>query len=100
MSEEVKSKEQSTEEKVDKKTNKQFSQSEHDKAVKEAVAKEQEKYKDFDTMKTTLESLLTEKKERELSEMSDLEKAQAEKSDVQKSLKNWQMKTQSLSKQF
>ena len=59
----------------EKQTNKLFDQSELDRIVAREKSKEREKYADYEDMKAKLNDLVKEKNERELSEKSEIEKA-------------------------
>lgn len=58
----------------EKESNRTFTQSEHDKAVADAVKKAVSEFADHNDLKTKLETLEKEKKEREMAELSELEK--------------------------
>jgi len=57
-----------------KHSTKMFTQSEFDQHIARERKKIEEKYKDYDTLKTQLEELMKEKKERELAKKSEVEK--------------------------
>ncbi len=60
----------------DKQTNRTFTQSELDSMIAKAVHGEREKYEGFDEMKTQLDTLTKEKKNKELENKTELEKIQ------------------------
>jgi hypothetical protein len=76
--------------KDDKKTNKTFTQSEHDKAVKEQVEKItadfNEKLKGFETIASELDQYKAKEKEIEMAKLSDKEKATVKQSELEKKI--------------
>jgi hypothetical protein len=67
-------------------TNRVWDQSEHDRALTEALRAEREKYSDYDEVKSKLTSLLDEKEKQELSEKTELEKREHELSKIKQQL--------------
>jgi hypothetical protein len=76
--------------KDDKQTNKTFTQSEHDKAVKDQVEKItadfNEKLKGFETIASELDKYKAKEKEIEMAKLSDKEKATVKQSELEKKL--------------
>ena len=67
---------------------KTFTQSENDRLVGLAIVKEREKFADYADTKQQLETLLNEKKERDLSEKTEVEKLQSINSELTTELTN------------
>jgi hypothetical protein len=65
-----------------------FSQAENDRLVGQAIVREREKYADYNDVKTQLDSLLAEKKEKEMANKSEVEKLQALLSETTTELTN------------
>lgn len=65
-----------------------FTQAENDRLVGQAIVKERQKYADYNDTKQQLEALLSEKKEREMANKTELEKIQAAHSEVLTELTN------------
>lgn len=80
--------------------NRVFSQSEHDRAIAEAVKKAAEQFKDFDTVKAKLDALEKEKAEKELSEKSELEKRDIKISELQKTIESEASKAKELQRKM
>ena len=79
-----------------KQTNRTFSQSEHDVDIARVQRESDDKYADYDAMKKQNEELLAAKKERELNDMSEIEKANAINEDLAAQLLVEKTKNESL----
>jgi hypothetical protein len=80
----------------DKQTNRTFSQSEHDAEVARVKRETSAKYSDYDEMKAQYDQLLADKKERELNDMSEVEKAKAIAEDLAAKLEAEKSRNESL----
>ena len=63
-----------------------FTQAEKDREIATLINREREKFKDYDEIKKNYESLIQEKKEREMSEKTEVEKLQAQLAEVNNQL--------------
>jgi hypothetical protein len=72
-----------TEESSEKQTNRVFTQSEVDIIAAKQVSKYKEQLSDYENLKAQNESLAKEKKEREMAEMSELEKLNTKLADIE-----------------
>lgn len=71
-------------------TNKVWDQSEHDRAIAEALRAERAKFQDYDKIKQSFESLQKEKEELEMKEKSELEKKELELSRASQKLEEYE----------